>query len=381
MPHSDNLEEQILSVLDSFALAGSMTGFTQWMGGHINQTYVVKMQEHGVGESYVLQRINGRVFRNIPVLMDNAIRVSEHAIDKLAANGANGEAVRRGAIRFLRTRDGTPFCPDPSGDAWRLYPCIERADAKLTADTPTEAYEAALAFGRFQHLLADLPGARLQETIPGFHDTRLRYAQLDNAARTDAVGRTAAMRAELQACFSRTAAATVLQCACEDGAFPERTVHNDAKLSNVLLDSDTRKAVCVIDLDTVMPGLALHDFGDLVRSICNPADEAEPDTSKIEIRLPFFEALVAGYLDAAGDMLTAAEVELLPESGWVMTLELATRFLADYLNGDHYFRIKYPEHNLVRTRSQLALAQRLEEAQPAMREIVRRYQPSAVPAW
>jgi Ser/Thr protein kinase RdoA (MazF antagonist) len=377
MSSADTRHEHLLSVLDAFGVEGTLVHLVQWTGGHINQTYVAGLERAGTVRTYVLQRINSHVFPDIAALMDNAIRVSEHATRKLAATpGVSADTLERGALRFLRTRLGEPSHPDISGDAWRVYPCVERATAKLTADSPNEAYEAAKAFGLFQRLLADLPGDRLRETIPGFHDTPRRFAQLDAAARSDPRGRARTVHGELQACDARRGNGAVLQQAFAAGAFPERIVHNDAKLSNVLLDETTRKAVCVIDLDTVMPGYALHDFGDLARSICNPADEAETDLSRIEVRLPFFEALVAGYLDAAADMLTSREVDLLPDAGWVLTIEVAARFLADYLNGDVYFRIKFPEHNLARTRAQLTLARRLEEAMPELRAIVRKLAPA-----
>lgn len=377
MQSAEKHREQILPVVDAFTLEGSVVHIDQWMDGHINQTYLVTVRQGEETRPYVLQRVNSRVFPDIAGLMDNAIRVSEHAVRKLASTpGLSADDVERGAIRFLRTRLGGPSHPDPSGDAWRLYPCIERCQAQLVATTPDEAYEAAKAFGRLQCLLSDLPGERLCETIPGFHDTPRRFAQLDAAARSDARGRARGVHGELQAFDERRNGAGVLQHAFRDGAFPERIVHNDAKLSNVLLDEKSHKAVCVIDLDTVMPGYALHDFGDLVRSICNPADEAETDLSKIEVRVPFFEALVAGYLDAAGPMLTPKEVDLLPDAGWLLTIEVAARFLADHLNGDIYFRIKYPEHNLVRARAQLTLARRLEQAMPELRAIVRTMAPA-----
>lgn len=367
------LQETLAFVLDAFAVEGGLVGVEQWTGGHINQTFVVSVQQPEGVRRYVIQRVNSRVFPNIDGLMENAIRVSEHAGRKLAhMPSMSVDAVERGTLRFLRTRLGQPGVPDPSGDVWRLYPCIERAKARLVATEPGEAFEAARAFGLFQGLLSDLPGGRLQETIPGFHDTPRRFAQLDAAVRADPRGRAKTVLPELQAIDARRAGAAVLQRAFGEGVFPERVVHNDAKLSNVLLDTETGKAVCVIDLDTVMPGYALHDFGDLVRSICNPSAEDEADLSKIVVRIPYFEALVSGYLQTAGNVLTSGEVALLPDAGWVLTLEVAVRFLADYLNGDVYFRIKYPEQNLARARAQLTLARRIEEAMPTLRSMVRR---------
>ena len=366
-------EKQAAELFGEFNVAGEVVGIEMWTGGHINQTLLVQLKTNGDLRRYVLQKVNSNVFHHPDKLMDNAIRVSEHAVYRLLNDPATTKAdIERGSLRFLLTATGKPYVPDPakSGDVWRIYPCIENAEAKMVATQTDEAYEAARAFGNFQHLLSDLPGGRLHDTIPNFHNTPMRFTQLTDAAHQDLKGRKKAVRDTFDTYLRRREEAGILQREFDLGAFPERTVHNDSKLSNVLIDTATHKAVCVIDLDTTMTGYALHDFGDLVRSICNPADEAETDIDKIQVRLPYFEALVRGYLDATRTVLTKREVELLPMAGWVITLETGVRFLADYLNGDVYFRIKYPEQNLHRALSQLAFAQRLEEAMGDLNAIV-----------
>ena len=365
---------EIRDVLDRFGLHGDLVRCKLWKGGHINVTLLVDLAApDGTAKEYVLQRVNSKVFLQPRLVMENAIRVTEHAVAKLrAAPGATPDSIARGSIKFLRASDGNPYVDADGGDIWRIYPCIQNAHAEEVASSEAEAYEAAMAFGRFQRLLADLPGGRLHETIPNFHNTPWRFECLDDAARRDPCGRVASALPELDAFRARTERAGVLQRAFSEGAFPERTVHNDAKFANILLDDATGKAVCVIDLDTVMTGYALHDFGDLVRSMVNPARESERDLSKVSVRTSFFEALANGYFEGAGDVLTPRERELLPEAGWAITIECGSRFLADYIEGDRYFRITDPDENLVRARTQLEFAMRLEAAMPELHDITRR---------
>lgn len=377
MQSAECQRDAILPVLEAFAIDGDLVSLDQWMDGHINLTYLARVARDERIEPYVIQKVNSKVFTDIKSLMDNAIRVSEHSAEKLISMpGVTPDQLERGAIKFKRTRSGEAGLLDESGDVWRLYPCIQRAKAFKVAMSPEEAYEAAWAFGLFQVLLSDLPGPRLNETLPRFHDTLWRFDNLENAATVNSHARADSVAGELEKMYKRRRQSGVLQKAHAEGKIPERIVHNDAKLSNVLLDTETRKAVCVIDLDTVMPGYSLHDFGDLVRSICSPAKEAEEDLSRIQVRLPYFEALVSGFLDSAGDMLTPGEIELLPDAGWVLTLEVAIRFMTDHLEGDRYFRIHHPGQNRVRAVSQFTLVERLEEAMPAMREIVRKKMPA-----
>lgn len=351
----------------NFIEGGSLVDVEQFRGGNINQTYFVTHEDAGGSRRrYVMQCMNRTVFPHLPELMENVIRISEH-MHKRCTDGGPGSC--RGYIHFVRTRNGRNSLDSEALGFWRLYHFIENAIGKMIPSTVAEAFAAGEAFGKFQALLADLPPPRLHETIRRFHDTRWRYECLEEAAAKDFCGRLAGCRDVLDGLRELKDAALVVQRAAEAGWIPERVVHNDAKLSNVLLDSIDGHAVCVIDLDTCMPGLALHDFGDLMRSICSSENEDTEHPETIEIRKDMFAALYAGYVEGATGMLTAAERALLPESGAVLTLEVAVRFLADYLSGDVYFRVKHPEHNLVRARAQLALARKLVAAMPELHAI------------
>ena len=352
----------------NFIEGGSIVDVEQFRGGHINQTYFVTHEDgRGRRRRYVMQSMNRIVFPRLKELMENVIRVSEHMHRRCTAQ--EHPDARRGYIHFVRTRDGRNSLDSETLGFWRLYHFIENAVGKMTPSSETEAFAAGEAFGKFQELLADMPPPRLHETISRFHDTRWRYENLEAAAAKDACGRLAGCRDVLDGLRELRDAALAVQLAAEAGRLPERVVHNDAKLSNVLLDSTDGHAVCVIDLDTCMPGLSLHDFGDLMRSICSSEDEDTENPGRIVVRKDMFAALHAGYVKGATGMLTAEERALLPESGAVLTLEVAVRFLADYLAGDVYFRVKHPEHNLVRARAQLVLARKLVAAMPELHAI------------
>ncbi|MGI5870005.1 MAG: phosphotransferase enzyme family protein [Kiritimatiellia bacterium] len=340
----------------------------QFRGGHINQTFFITHgEESGQRRRYVMQRMNRTVFPRLDELMENVIRVSEHMQRRCTSNGS--ALPHRGYLHFIRTLDGRYSLDSEELGFWRLYRFIENAVGKMIPSCESEAFAAGEAFGIFQELLADLPAPRLHETISRFHDTRWRYGNLVEAARKDICGRLGGCRDVYNGLMALKDHALVIQVEAEAGRIPERVVHNDAKLSNVLLDSTDGRAVCVIDLDTCMPGLALHDFGDLMRSICSSENEDTEEPEKTTVRKDMFAALHAGYLKGAANMLAPEEKALLPHAGIVLTLEVAARFLADYLEGDVYFRVKHPGHNLVRARAQLTLAHRLIEALPELQAI------------
>ena len=334
----------------------------QYFGGHINRTYFIEAAAPGASScSFVLQCVNKHVFTNYLGVMENVMRISEHLCRKSRENPGPDEG--RDYLHFLRTADGAPGVDLDEG-FWRVYRCITHAEGRIRAETPAEAREAARAFGRFQRLIADLPGPRLVETIPHFHDTRRRFEALDRAFAEDRCGRAASCRGDYAAFQDLREAALRLQKSFEAGLIPERIAHNDAKFANLLLDTETGRAVCVIDLDTCMPGLSLHDFGDLMRSMCSDRPEDEPDTSLIVARRDMYDALVDGFLSETGDVLVPEERRLLPDSGVTLTAEVGVRFLTDYLEGDHYFHVDRPDHNLVRARSQLALTRSMLEKLP-----------------
>lgn len=369
---SDRLHDLFSSLLPGFGLAGQVTRVEQWLSGHINSTYCVTLAGSGGAEPrrYVVQRVNSRVFHDTSALMHNAFRVSEHAVNRIAREkGITPDEASRDNVRYLLADNGWPWIPDPSGDVWRVYPCIENVDSYLVAESPAMAREAAMLFGRFQNTVSNLDGERLAETIPDFHNTPKRFDRLAASAEADVKGRLASVRPVLDEMLDRRERGGTLQRAFADGVFPERIVHNDTKLSNTLFRHGTGKGVCVIDLDTVMPGYALHDFGDLMRSACDPEAEDTEDLEAIRVDMDIYKAIVDGYVSSARDMLRPDEVRLLPEAGWAMTMEVGVRFLTDYLDGDVYFRIARPDHNLVRAKSQLTFAKRIEEAMPELQAI------------
>ncbi len=355
-------------VASKFDAAGELACARPYGSGHINDTYLVEVQTSVGSVAYILQRINHNVFKDPPGLMENILRVTSHIRGKLAATpGCDPD---RESLTVIPTRDGLPFFHDPDGNYWRMYYFIKGARTYDVCDNPGHAREAALAIGRFQCALSDIPGGPMHETIPFFHHTPRRFQALDEAIGKDACGRKAAAGKAIDFCMARRELASALTSLLESGAVPERITHNDAKFNNVMLDDRTGRAVCVIDLDTVMPGCALYDFGDMVRTIARTGEEDEPDLSKVEMNLPVFEKLVEGYLEGASAFLTPIEIENLPLSGKVITFTIGIRFLTDYMSGDVYFKTHRPGHNLERAMVQFKLIESMERQEAAMREIV-----------
>jgi len=343
--------------------------------GHINDTYCALYNQAGCSIRYIHQRINHHVFKNPVKVMENVARVTRHALDTLLAEG-NPEAHRR-TLTCLPALDGKPYAIDAEGNLWRTYPFIEGARGYDEIECNEQAFQAAKAFGAFQNLTANLSGERLHETIPDFHHTPKRLEALEAAVKSDLAGRAADAQAEIDFARARAADCSRITDLIASGAVPERVTHNDTKLNNVLLDEATAEGICVIDLDTTMPGSALYDFGDMVRTAAPTTREDDPDVSHIGVNLDRFDALVRGYLSTA-TFLNEAELANLAFSGKLITLECGIRFLTDHLNGDTYFKIKRPGHNLDRCRNQFAFLRALEENMAAMEEIVARA--SSVPA-
>ena len=345
----------VRAVAARFALEGQIVGVQRLGGGHINESYRVDVQARETGEarSYLLQCVNARVFPRPDLVMENVGRVTRHVAARLAAAELPGRDRR--ALTLIRTRQGHDWHGEPDGACWRAFAFIPGTMVRERAAGPEDASAAGRAFGEFLRLLTDYDGPPLHETIPGFHDTAARFARLEAAIGADPCARAAAAGPEIEATLAGRALAAVLPPLLASGGVPVRIVHNDAKLANVLLDARTGEALCVVDLDTVMPGSALYDFGDMVRSMSSPTAEDEEDVSRIAVRLPMFEALARGYLGAVGGILTAKERELLGFAGRLITLEQAVRFLTDHLEGDRYYRIERPGQNLARCRTQLAL--------------------------
>lgn len=325
--------------------------------GHINDTYCAWYDAAGQRIRYIHQRINHNVFKNPVHLMENVDRVTRHSLQLLLEQG-HPEAYRR-TLTCLPAKDGKPYAIDAEGNVWRTYPFIERARGYDVLETTQQAYQAARAFGEFQKLAAELPGERLHETIPHFHHTRQRYETFLQALEDDRHQRAAEVAAEVDFVRAREADCSRIVDLIASGEIPERVTHNDTKLNNVLLDDVTAEGVCVIDLDTTMPGSALYDFGDMVRTAVPKLAEDATDLSSMDLKMDMFRALVQGYTHSA-TFLNQAEKAHLAYAGKLLTLECGIRFLTDYLQGDVYFKIKRPSQNIDRCRNQFAFVQALE---------------------
>jgi aminoglycoside phosphotransferase (APT) family kinase protein len=350
------------SVARQFQIDGELSAVAAYGSGHINDTYCAVFHRQGRPMRYILQRINTGIFRNPIALMENIHRVTAHLAAKLAAEPDRDRRV----LTLIPARDGHAWYVDAEDSYWRAYRFIESAHTYDAVESAQQAYQAAKAFGHFQKLLVDLPAPPLHSTIPDFHNTPRRFAAFEQALAADAVGRAIRVRAEIDFAFAHQSIAGVLL----DANLPERVTHNDTKFNNVLLDDATGEGICVIDLDTVMPGLSLYDFGDMVRTTTSPTMEDEQDLSKVALQFPMFEALASGYLSSAGSFLTKAEKQHLAVAGKVIAFEQGIRFLADHLAGDTYYKIHRDGHNLDRCRTQFKLVESIEQHEEAMNRLV-----------
>ncbi|MBE6949811.1 MAG: aminoglycoside phosphotransferase family protein [Ruminococcaceae bacterium] len=343
----------------AFRLCGEPVKCTPFGHGHINSTFKIETDQ---GNEYVLQRINTYVFKDPIGLMNNAGAITDYIRERVNDP--------RLALHFLTTTDGQFYYEDEKGEFWRMYDFV----GGFCLDTPEreeDFYQSALAFGRFQQMLSEFPAETLTETIPEFHNTIDRYRQFKESVAADRMGRLESCRDDVEFLLAREEMGSRLQKLREAQVLPLRVTHNDTKLNNVLLDKVTRKSLCVLDLDTVMPGLSAYDFGDSIRFGAATAAEDERDTSKMEMDLHLFEVYTRGFLEAATN-LTDEELKALPMGAYTMTLECATRFLKDYLDGDVYFSVKYSDHNLVRARTQIKLVADMETKMDEMNAIVAR---------
>lgn len=355
-------EHNLRSVAGRFQLGGAFLTAARHGSGHINDTYCAVFEQTGAPARYIFQRINHNIFKDPVALMENVRRVTQHLAKKMAGIP---ELTRR-VLTLVLARDGKAYCRDADGNHWRVYHFITKARTYDTVESTRQAFEAARAFGQFQKLLADLPAPGLHDTIPDFHNTPKRLAALQRAIEADAANRAALAKPEIEWTLRHQDIAGGLV----NAGLPQRVTHNDTKLNNVMLDDATGEGVCVIDLDTVMPGLAVYDFGDMVRTTTSPAKEDERDLAKVRMQFPMFEALARGYLAATGDFLTPAEKGRLAFSGKLITYENALRFLTDFLSGDTYYRVHRPHHNLDRCRTQIKLVDSIAEQEEAMNKLV-----------
>ena len=347
------------SAIHAFKLQGNPLSCERYGNGHINETYLVTTE---TGRLYILQKINHHVFKNVPALMHNIASVTRY-LARLDENP-------RHVLTLVPTHSGTDYTQDVDGAFWRVYDFITESVCLDRAETPNDFMQSGIAFGQFQRQLAAFPAQTLHDTIPHFHNTPARYAQLRAALQADSLGRAKDVAPELDFVFAREEEAGRMVRMNQHGELPLRVTHNDTKLNNVMLDAKTRTPLCVIDLDTVMPGLAGNDFGDSIRFGASTAAEDEPDLSRVEMSLPLYEAYAHGFLVACGKDLTTAELDTLPLGAKLMTLECGVRFLADYLAGDVYFHTTRPGQNLDRCRTQFTLVADMEKKWDAMRHIV-----------
>ena len=360
----DYSNEQLRALAREFCPAGLDKDPVPLGNGHINDTFLFESE----GRSHVLQRINRNVFREPEKVMENFQRVTEHIRQKVAREGGEPE---KETLQLNLARDGKPYTYDENGDLWRSYAFVKDTVTYERTDDPALFREAGRCFGRFHDLLDDFDASLLHETIPYFHHEPRRWQDFLRAVEENRSGRADTARKEIEGVMAFAALPPVLQDQLEAGVLPLRVTHNDTKLNNVLMDEKTGRALCVIDLDTVMPGLAAYDFGDAIRFGASTALEDETDLDKVHFSLPYYRAFAEGYLEAFGSRLNEAELLSLPMGAKLMTLEVGIRFLGDYLNGDVYFKVDYPEHNLIRARTQLRLLQEMEEHWQEMNEIVR----------
>ncbi|HNS22597.1 MAG TPA: aminoglycoside phosphotransferase family protein [Sedimentisphaerales bacterium] len=363
------MAHDIASIARHFDLAGKPDAIVPITAGHINDTYVVTTNARAKTIRYVLQRINHYVFKEPAQVMTNVLRVTEHIRSKVSRT--NPRLASR-QLTVIPSDDAPGWYRDSAGNFWRMYNFVENAITYDTPESPELAREAARMFGWFQSVLTDLPGPPLHETIPGFHDTprRLRYFQ--QVLAEDTCNRAGEAAAEIEFVLERAALCDVLPNLVAKGELPVRIAHNDTKINNVLLDKDTGQGVCVIDLDTVMPGLSAHDFGDLVRTAACPAAEDEQGLSKVTVDLSLFDALAQGFAQETGRFLTPVEKSHMVFGGLLITFEQMIRFLTDHLAGDVYYKVHHEGHNLDRTRTQMKLVQSIIEQEETLNGLVER---------
>ncbi|MEI7525247.1 MAG: aminoglycoside phosphotransferase family protein [Mariniphaga sp.] len=335
--------------------------------GHINDTYLVKTTP-AEATDYMLQRKNHKIFKNVPGMMNNIVTTTNHIRKQLVASGAT--EVERKVMTYIASRDGQMFVKDDAGNFWTLFVFIADCLVVENIQKPEQAFRAAQAFGHFQKQLADLPGDSLIETIPNFHNGLSRLNDFNTAVSNDAAGRVSDNQLIIKKILDRSVEMTGLQRGLDNKTLPLRITHNDTKINNILFDKDNN-TLCIIDLDTVMPGSALYDFGDAIRTLGNRAPEDEPDITKIAFNEEIYKAFAQGYLSEARTFLSPNEIDLLPFSCRYMAWEQAMRFFTDYLNGDTYYKTDYPGHNLVRTKAQVRYLEVLEEQQDVMETIVK----------
>ena len=364
------LYNEIKGIIPHFCFEGTYADCQEIFSGNINKTYhLIYRTNGGERREYLLQRINSYAFKDPVSVMRNIDLISHHIQRAYDARGIDSG---RRMLHIVSTTDSQPLYMAGPDSYWRAYNYIDNATAYDQVTQPEHFYEAGRAFGEFQRLLTDFPAAELAETIPGFHNTQQRFYAFVAAVAADRAGRVDSVEDEIEFLFERRKMMSTLVKEMKAGTLPVRVTHNDTKINNVMIDDATNRAICVIDLDTVMPGSALYDYGDTIRSGASTAAEDEPDLSKVGMDIGLFEQFTRGFLSEVRDILTPRELELMPLSVEVLTCELAMRFLTDYIDGDLYFRVRSPDHNLIRARNQMKLLEDMENKYTRMQEICSR---------
>ena len=367
IPENDTILSEVLAAYD---FPETLVGAVRYGQGHINDTFCVLCQpKEGDCVRFILQGLSSAAFPHPEELMENFIGITSYLREAIIAEG--GDPARE-TLSLVNTKDSKPFYVDSNGKVWRLTPFIENTECYQSA-TPALFEASARAFGRFQYQLRNFPAATLHEPIANFHNTEDRFAKFMAALEADKHGRAASVKAEIDFVLARKADCSVAMQALRDGVLPLRVTHNDTKLNNILIDRTTGEGICVIDLDTTMPGLSINDFGDSIRFGANHSKEDEKDLSKVNFDIDLFEAYTRGFLEGSKGSLTAAELDYLPWGARLMTLECGIRFLTDYLDGDHYFRTHYEGQNLDRCHTQFKLVSDMEAQFDEMAAIVKKY--------
>ena len=360
------MKYDLRKIYSSFLADGSFSDAVSYGSGHIHDTFLVVTSEKDK-DDYILQRLNNRVFRNIPELQENIERVTNHLYRKLLT--VPGSDIKRECLTLIRARNGNSWMEDEEGNFWRLFIFIPNHRSYDIVDSPDKAFEGGKAIGRFQAMLADLPGEPLHETIPNFHNIEKRLETFVQAVKSDKVKRASDVKEEINFVLKRSEEMKVILRLGMEGKIPLRITHNDTKFNNILLDQND-KALCIIDLDTVMPGYVHYDFGDAIRTAANMAAEDEKDLSKVKMDIGLYNAYSEGYLSATRDTLNSVEKEYLAFAPRLITYTMAVRFLTDYLDGDSYYKIHHEHHNLQRAKAQLRLVESMEEQYSEMQKTI-----------
>ena len=363
--------EKKTEAAEAFAIKGTVKSCERYGNGHINDTFLLVCEENGQEYKYILQRMNHMIFRDIAGLMKNVNGVTSFLRKQIEKNHGDLE---RETLNLVPTKDGKIYYQDSNGNSWRMYLFISDATCYNLVEKPEDFYQSGKAFGHFQCLLCEYPAEELTETIADFHNTPARFEVFQKAVEEDIKGRAAEVAEEIAFVRKRAGEMKLAMKMQQEGILPLRVTHNDTKLNNIMIDDRTGQAVCIIDLDTIMPGLSIFDYGDSIRFGANTAEEDEPDVSKVSLSLELFDIYTKGFLEGCAGSLTEAEISMLPYGAKMMTLECGMRFLTDYLQGDVYFHTTREKHNLDRCHTQFALVADMEKKWTQMKEIVNKYQ-------